>query len=212
MDPFFLTFRDPALERRYVRHIAAVKNLNIDRCYWWWAFIVRGIAYWRYAVRFGPGHFAVARVYLAWLVAEAVLRRTSAMSSLPHLREPLVVISRLIHTVEVGTMAEHSLSDLLDFQGDHLSMKSIMTSLMIDGLIPMMFLGLFQPLRFWLHLPVHLISSIFILGTMNLQVCSLTGGAGVPGMTQILMGLDATAKHIVGTVFTTHLNDEPSWK
>lgn len=101
---------------------------------------------------------------------------------------------------------------MFQFESPNVSCKSVFFSVLWYGMLAMVFSGIFQPLRFWLHLPLHLFSSAFFLATVNVDLCIATGGAGVPGMDPVLDWLDGLAKQILGILLATKLDDDPGWK
>ncbi|CAD7703651.1 unnamed protein product [Ostreobium quekettii] len=99
--------------------------------------------------------------------------------------------------------------DLAELQAPY---KSVVISAIFLGMVPMTFLGLFQPLRFKMHLPIHLLSSAFIMATANLQVCRLSNAIGYAGTGWLIDKMDFVARSIVGAALATDVSDDPLWK
>eukprot|EP00803_Ostreobium_quekettii_P000954 evm.model.scf_12EXC.12 EVM.evm.TU.scf_12EXC.12 scf_12EXC:114135-116353(-) len=212
MDPFFLSFACPALEERYLRHTAAMTTLRIDAFFWWWSVISRGLKLLKHGARLGPGTAWPSWLFLAWLATETALRRRLPQSRLWMWREGLVVVCRLFRTLEFGSYSKDNITILLDAANDQNPVKSAFSSMMVQGLVPMAFMGLFQPLRFRLHLPVHLLASAFFIATINLQVCKLTNTAGVAGTEWLFDALDGLAKKIVSAALGAVFREDLSWR
>ncbi|CAD7703714.1 unnamed protein product, partial [Ostreobium quekettii] len=209
MDPFFLTFSSRELEQWYLKYTAESRDLHIDACYWWLAVVIRALALVKFAGKREHSHLAMCYAHLAWLLAEAPLRRALGRRGLWRRREIIVVISRLIHICEFSTSINEPAAEMFQFESPNVSCKSIFFSVLWHGLLPMVFSGVFQPLRFWLHLPLHLLSSAFFLATLNVDLCMATGGASIPGMDPVHDWLDGLAKQVLGILLATRLDDDP---
>eukprot|EP00803_Ostreobium_quekettii_P000955 evm.model.scf_12EXC.13 EVM.evm.TU.scf_12EXC.13 scf_12EXC:117973-120071(-) len=146
-------------------------------------------------------------LYLAWSVGEAIFRRRVGGEGLWRWRDRLMIVSRLLHTFEFGTISTAYISILLEAARQGNTIISASLALVLQGLVPMAFMGFFQPVRFRLHLPLQLLTSAFLFATVNMQICKLTDAGGVPGMGWLMAGLESLANKAVGAMFGC----SPSW-
>eukprot|EP00803_Ostreobium_quekettii_P006875 evm.model.scf_64.1 EVM.evm.TU.scf_64.1 scf_64:1123-2736(+) len=199
MEAGTLTFTDPGIEEHYLRYATQGRTSTVDVFYWRWAFAVRMIFWAKHAASLSRGATGGGHMYLAWLIVEAVLRRRlERAGSLWRWREHLVALNRVLHTLEFGFGASDLLSSFIADMDEDDPVATTITYILSQGFLTMLFLGLFQPLRFRLHLPLQLFSAIFLLFTLGLEAIRQTGAKGIPGTEWMFLDLDELAKRTVG--------------
>eukprot|EP00803_Ostreobium_quekettii_P000961 evm.model.scf_12EXC.19 EVM.evm.TU.scf_12EXC.19 scf_12EXC:205075-206726(-) len=214
MDPLWLTFTSASLEERYRRKMTYSQPYPIDVWYWWWATTIRVAAVSKFGGWLGLLSCWPGLLYLVWMEVELFIRWSVDAQRRRRWRTNLVIASRLLHCLEIGTGSVNFVSAFLTFGNDQIPNHPLLVGLsfcMVHGVITMVFLGLFLPLSFRVHLPLQLGMSIALLSVLGPEVCRQTGGGTLHGMNWLFKALDTLALQEAHILFGTLMGMEISW-
>lgn len=174
MDPFWLTFNDKGLEDRYNRQRVLGLTARLD----WWFMLVTAATRIAGMIRF-RSRLNLTRCwpmlsYMLWNIAELTIRNSMDEGQLCKWRDRLVIISRILHILEVGVESKTITSAFvaLGQKDTPISSLSFLFSFGVSfGLLSMATICLGQPLNFMHHMPIQFVSAFFLSRTLGLESC-----------------------------------------
>lgn len=197
MDPFWLTFRSPALEAQYERYRFQATFRKMDIYGTAVAVAMRASC----VLRFGRASWTT-HAHFAWVALDLVCRAWMPVDRLWMYRTRLAVCSRVAYILEILFGSRYLVTMFLGYDASASPVFMAMSLLTVLGVFTITLSALGQPVKFMHHFPLQVLMSSLILlflSTVSCQQIS-THVAARPMIEWFALKLDYLARAIVNAV------------